>query len=635
MESKTRWRIFWLGLLTLFAVCALLPTVTSSEQLPVWFAKLFTRRVQLGLDLQGGLHIVYGVDLDKAVDDKASEIKRDFDDKLAEDKVDARVTTPLAPVGAITLTFANPADRARINEAFLSEYDEVLERRACPAENQADSVCFRVSSNYADRIKDSALDQAIETVRHRIDERGVASSEVVRKGDDIIVELPGLDEEAIERVKDIIRRTAKLEFKIVDNGAEYMNRLAKAVADDPRAKELEIAFETDLWVHDDTGNRFEDVTIRASDRTAFVSEEEAKKRGCWNENKRQQGGKMECTLSGRMVMEEYLAELLAGDQTLVVDDNHQIAFEQEPKRRADDTSPPTWRSYYLHRTVELGGSSVAQADVVWNPTTNRPEVLVTFNRFGGRRFGDLTKKNVGRKMAIILDEKVNSAPIIQSAIAGGRSTITMGGSDDAVMQREASDLVNVLRTGSLPAPLQEESSSVVGPLLGRDAVDQAKLAFILGSALVVLLMIVYYRMSGLIAIVALALNILFMLAMLAAFGATLTLPGIAAVVLTVGMAVDANIIIYERIREELRTGKSVRGAVDAGFSRAFAAILDGQLTTAAAGYVLYSYGSGPIQGFATMLIIGIVCTLFTATWCTRLLFEVYLGRGRQAMRIGI
>ena len=261
-------------------------------------------------------------------------------------------------------------------------------------------------------------------------------------------------------------------------------------------------------------------------------------------------------------------------------------------------------------------------------------MLVNFNRFGGRRFGELTSNNVGRKMAIMLDGKINSAPVIQTAITGGASNISMGSGDISVAQREAQDLVNVLKSGSLPAPLKEESSSNIGPLLGSDAVGKAQVAFGLGSLLVLLIMLGYYRTSGLVSIIALVMNILFMMAILALFGATLTLPGIAALVLTVGMAVDANIIIYERIREELRSGKSVRGAVDAGFSRGFAAIIDGQLTTGVAGYVLYSYGSGPIQGFATMLLIGIVCTLFTATWCTRLFFDHYVGR-RKAVTLAI
>jgi preprotein translocase subunit SecD len=211
----------------------------------------------------------------------------------------------------------------------------------------------------------------------------------------------------------------------------------------------------------------------------------------------------------------------------------------------------------------------------------------------------------------------------------------MGGSSNQQIEAEADDLVSVLKTGSLPAPLQEESSAALGPTLGSDAVIKARTAFVAGTILVLAVMMFYYRFAGLLSMIALAFNILFMLAILAGLNATLTLPGIAAVVLTVGMAVDANIIIYERIREELRAGKSIRGAVDAGFSHAFSAIVDGQLTTGVAGYVLLQYGSGPIRGFAVMLLIGIVTTLFTTLWCTRLFFEYYLGRGRKVTAISI
>jgi preprotein translocase subunit SecD len=340
-----------------------------------------------------------------------------------------------------------------------------------------------------------------------------------------------------------------------------------------------------------------------------------------------------CNVTGRQVLIQYLQELGETNPEFKLDDDHVYGFELvTPQNTKVD---PYWRSYYLQRPIELAGSAVQNSYVYWNPTSNKPEVLIEFNRWGGRRFGELTGQNVGRKMAIILDDKINSAPTIQTRIAGGSSSISMGGSDPKHMQKEAQDLVNVLRTGSLPAPLQVDSESKVGPLLGADAVNKAKFAFILGSVLVVLIMCIYYRTAGFLSILALGLNILFMMAILATFGATLTLPGIAAVVLTVGMAVDANIIIYERIREELRAGKSVKGAVDAGFGRGFAAILDGQLTTAVAGYVLYQYGSGPIKGFAVMLMIGILCTLFTATWVTRLFFEMWLGKGRKATTISI
>ena len=639
MDRKTKWRTFWLAALTLFAVLTLVPSVTSSRSVPVWFSKLFNKKVQLGLDLQGGLHIVYSINLKKAVEDKASELKRDIEAKLEGAKpkpIAGKVFMPSNVPGGVTITLDDAADKARVQGKFLSDYDEIISKRDCPPEQEANSVCLRVSSDYADRIKSSALEQAIRTVRERIDERGIAEPTVISKGDQIIVELPGLDEEEIERVKSLIKRTARLEFKMVVHGTQYMQSLYAHVADDAEAARLGIKEEIDQWRHDESGKQFQDYYLTAKDETRSFTIAEAKARGCWNKNKSEIAGKVDCSVTGKSIIADYVYALSVTNPELVIDEAHQFGYEYvTPQGSGPKKRDPYWRSYYMAKTVELGGSAVSAANVFWNPTTNAPEVLVEFNRWGGRRFGDMTESHIGHKMAIILDEKVNSAPVIQGAIRGGRSTITMGGSDAMAIQAEAQDLVDVLRTGSLPAPLVEESSSVIGPLLGRDAIRKTQFSFMLGSLLVILIMVFIYRLSGIISILALALNLTFMMGALAGLGAVLTLPGIAALVLTVGMAVDANIIIYERIREELRLNKSVRGAVDAGFSRGFAAILDGQCTTAVAAYVLMQYGSGPIRGFAVMLLIGIGCTLFTTTWCSRLFFEHYIGRGKKAAMISI
>ncbi len=637
MDRKLRWQTLFLAFLMVLAICTLIPTFVSSTVLPSWFSNAFNKKVQLGLDLQGGLYNVYSIDTNKAVDDKASEVKRDLEAKMAEQNITGRVYTPSRPIGSVTIELESAEDKDKIDSAFLSDFDEVLEPQECPADRQERSVCVKVSSDYADGVRKSALEQAILTIRDRINERGVSEPSVKAKGDQIVVELPGLDEEEIERTKDLIARTAKLEFKMVDDGAEYMTKLYRHVEGDAKAQELGITGGVDIWSHDDSGRQFTDYYLQAEDRNEWIAIPEARERGCWNRNLPESEGKVQCLITGRQRMADYVDELVKSDATFAMPDDHQLGYELvNPQSIGDaDRRDPYWRSYYLFRTVELSGSSISDSYKYWDPTTNRPAVLIVFNRYGGRRFGDMTAANVGKKMAIILDDKVNSAPVIQDAIRGGRSTITMGGSSNQIVEQEADDLVSVLKTGSLPAPLQEESSSQIGPLLGKDAVDRAQMSFLLGSVLVLIIMMLIYRMSGLISIVALVLNLTFMMAVLAGLGATLTLPGIAALVLTVGMAVDANIIIYERIREELRSGKSIRGAVDAGFSRGFAAIIDGQLTTAVAGYVLMQYGSGPIRGFAVMLLIGIACTLFTATWCTRLFFEFYVGKGRKVEQISI
>jgi len=238
-------------------------------------------------------------------------------------------------------------------------------------------------------------------------------------------------------------------------------------------------------------------------------------------------------------------------------------------------------------------------------------------------------------MAIILDEKVSSAPVIQGAIRQGRSTITVGGSNAQQQEEEAKGLVNVLKTGSLPAPLVEQSVAKLGPTLGRDAVAKAQLSFALGTVLVLVIMVSIYRWSGFIAVGGIIINVIMQLTVMSMFGATLTLPGIAALVLTVGMDVDGNILIYERIRDELNLGKSLKGSIDIGFGRAFSTILDGHMTTAAAGWVLLQYGTGPIHGFAVLLLVGIGTTLFVNTWVTRLLFDWYVHKKKDHGTISI
>ncbi len=631
MERALRWKTIVLLVLVALSVASLLPSVTGEEFL------VFDKKVKLGLDLKGGLHLVYRVDLDKVIDDKAGELRRDIEAALAEQKIAGRVETPRPnasagiPLGALFIIPEGAgAGLDKVKGTLLDDYEEMLSTIDCPADRQG-AVCLRVDPDYADSIKTSALDQAIRTINDRVDRSGVTEPTIIKKGEDIVVELPGTDDEENERLRTIINRTAQLEFKIVDDGTPFMQRLAEQVTRDPAAAERGISVEPESWTSESSDTVHNDYYLTAKDRKEFVTAEDAARFGCNIRDKvASSDGKYECTITGRTILDLYLKSL---PEQFRPDDNHQFGFEEVQPRAATmglRAVEKSWRTFYMNRTAELTGTAISQADVTWDPTTNRPDVLVQFNRHGARRFGDLTSKNVGRKMAIILDEKVTSAPIIQSAITGGRSTITMGGGDPQTVQREAEDLVNVLRTGALPAPLVESQSSQVGALLGQDAIDRAQFAMGVGAILVILIMVYFYKLSGVVANVAMTLNILFQMAVLAGFQATLTLPGIAGLVLTIGMAVDSNIIIYERIREELRAGKSVRGAVDAGFNRAFWTVFDAHVTNFIAGFVLMEYGTGPIRGFAVMLLIGVVCNLFTSTWVSRFMFDFWLTRRKNA-----
>ncbi len=293
-----------------------------------------------------------------------------------------------------------------------------------------------------------------------------------------------------------------------------------------------------------------------------------------------------------------------------------------------------WRTYVVYATTaQVDGSMISDAQVSVDPQENRPFVSLTFNPHGAEVFARVTEDNVKKRFAIVLDERVNSAPVIQTRIAGGQARITLGGdSDFQQTMREANELMVVLRAGALPAPLSEGKQDFIGPTLGSDTIRHARNAMIVGIALVLTFMAVYYGAAGWIANGAVLVNLLLQLAALALFSATITLPGLAGLALTVGMSVDNNVLINERIREEMRAGKSFRAAVDAGYNHAFTAIFDGHVTTFISGVVLLEYGSGPVKGFAVTLLIGIIANLFTGVFATRVVFD-YLVRGLRVKHL--
>ncbi len=581
MERSLKWRTAALVIITIACVCVVLPSFIPRDRFPNWFNKIFTAKMSMGLDLQGGLHLVYSIDLDKAVDDRASELKRDIESRFADENIKGTVRTPSQPLGAVTVTLEDGTKKAEVQRQIASDYGDTITMIECPKDAGANPICFRVSSNYAESVKKAALTNAVATIRERINEKGVAEPNVVEKGDDIIVELPGLDKEMIDETKGIIARTAKLEMKVVDDctvytpsgctaansthdGSPYMRQLYKHVGSDrkgnptdPEALKLDIKADIDQWRPDEGGATHTDYFLIAPDRTEWVPIAWAKKHGCPIEKDQEvRDGKIECNVTGRQIIERYLygdkelgyQGLIEKDPTFKVPDDRQIGFELiDPQPNAKDRTI-RWRTYFLERAVRLTGSAISNAMGGYDPNTNRPIVLLDFNRYGGRIFGDVTAQIVGMKFATILDDKVKSAPIINGAIRGGRASITLGGGDATAQEQERDELVAVLKTGSLPAPLREESASTVGPSLGMDAIQKTQLSFIIGIILVVLIMVGIYKWSGWIAVFAVVFHRALTLAVMALFGATLTLPGIAAIVLSIGMEVDGNILIYERIR---------------------------------------------------------------------------------------
>jgi len=593
MERSWWWKAALYAAVTVLAVLYLIPTVVPEEKQPGFIKKYFEKRIELGLDLQGGLHLVYEVNVDKAVAGKVDRLSADIEDRLRKDKGVSDLNVNREGRDDIILTFKPPSDEAKLDDSILKEYRKTIDVVSRDATTGV--VRLRLDPGQVEEVRDYALRQGIETIRGRVDKFGVAEPTIIKKGTDIIVELPGLKSADFERIKSIIGRTAQLEFKIVDDGSEYMRKVAASV---PKGSGIDVLPES--WTEKDTGKAHEDVELRAKSRDT---------------------------------LQKFFAGL-TGDLALPPD--HEIGYEEVQSRNENGELTPdrSWRTYYLHKRAALTGEYLANADQTWDQQTGRPEISYEMDRQGAAINERLTGDNVGRKMAILLDDQVKSAPVIESRI-GARGRITLGGfGDPFAMQQDAKDLVSVLRSGALPAPLRKTFETQVGPTMGRDAVQKAKFSMYIGAAAVILFMLIYYRLSGIIAVVAMILNMLYMIAILAAFEASLTLPGIAGLVLTIGMAVDANIIIYERIREELRTGKSVRTAVDTGFSRAFWTVFDAHVTNFVAGVVLYSYGSGPIRGFAVTLLVGIITNLFTSYWLSHWMFDAAVGR-RGAARTSL
>jgi preprotein translocase subunit SecD len=425
MDRSLKWRTFVLVASTIFFILILLPSFVPKQNLPrlPWpVSKIWSSKMSLGLDLQGGLHLVYSIDLDKAIDDKASEIKRSLDSRFTDEKVKGATKTPASPVGAVTVLIDNASDAPKVRKWIDEDFGKDITMLDCPKGEPPNTVCFRVSSTFGDNLKKDALTNAVATIRERINEKGVAEPNVVEKGDQIIVELPGLDDEQIQETKDIIARTAKLEMKVVDDcstynpigctasnsahdGSPYMKKIfakvgsdAKGNPTDPEAAKLEIRAEVDQWRPDEGGGVHTDYYLIAPDREESVPAAWAK-RHCINNNEENvvEGGLVKCNITGRQVIERYLfgdkdlgyVGLVEQDESFKVPDDRQLGFEAIDVQPGAKDKRHFWRTYYLERAVRLTGSSIANAMGSYDPNTNRPVVLLDFNRFGGRIFGDV------------------------------------------------------------------------------------------------------------------------------------------------------------------------------------------------------------------------------------------------------
>jgi preprotein translocase subunit SecD len=521
-------RLYVAATLAALAVVLLLPT--ANVTLPEWWkGYLPIPKIQLGLDLQGGTHMLLEVKLDAAV---RSAVARRADDLKRELKLNkipfAQVS--VGPSGTLTAELKNTSDRSAFQSLVEKSFSEFT---MAPAEGSGSGPAFDLKLRVPEelRIRRGAMDQALETIRNRIDQLGVRETTVAREGDnDILVQLPGIQDP--EHAKELIGKTAVLEFKLVDDSHSVQDALQ-------------------------TGPP-------------------------------------------------------AGDEIVY------------GPARGEGREP-----FLVESPVLMTGDSVVDARVRPGSRLEGPYVSVDLDQRGAKIFDAVTADNVGRRLAIILDRTVYSAPVIKERIPGGKVSIT-----GRFSINEAHDLAIVLRSGALPAPVEIIEERTVGPSLGRDSIRQGELSFVVGAAVVLIFMAAYYSRAGLVADVGLVLNILLLLCVMAAMQATLTLPGIAGIVLTLGMSVDANVLVNERMREELRNGRSPREAVRLGYEHAWSAIRDSNISTFVAGLILFQFGTGPVKGFAVTLCVGVLTGLFSCVVVTRAWYD-YLISARKLTALSV
>lgn len=517
MRASRGW-IATILIVTVLSLILLAPTFLG-DSTPSWWGKLFPDRgIRLGLDLKGGIFLLIGVDSEKGVEHELAGIKDFMNEELKEDKVlikGSKITDD-----SLTLQFFSKADLDKARGVADENFTEIAS-----IEEDNLSLNFALKGVYVADVEERAIDQVKQVIENRVSELGLVEPSIQKAGDNrILIQVPGASEKDRQRIIDIIKRSAVLEFKIVSNtGATEETVLAALDVATP--EELS---QSNLTLH--PGN------TGVANESFFVTTLDAPVTG----------------------------ESLSGAR---------LIFD------------------------ELG----------------KPAVSFTFKGEGASKFGVLTEQNIGQRLAIVLDGTIKSAPTIQERITSqGRITGNF-------TTEEAKDLALVLRSGALPVPVEIEQERTVGPSLGKESIDKGTTSMIIGGILVIIFMIFFYKLQGVVADVALILNMLFIMGFLSAFGVTLTLPGIAGLVLTLGMAVDGNIIIFERIKEELSTGKSPLAAIDAGYGRSLWTVLDANITTLITALILFWFGTGPIKGFAATLTIGIISTVFSNVVVARII----------------
>jgi preprotein translocase subunit SecD len=533
MKKNIRTRVVLLVLSVLVSILFFLPSTPWYSSFPPWWKKyLPSKGITLGLDLQGGIHLILEVEEDKAVEN-LTERTANYMKALFEEKKLSVQSVKRSSATEIVIQYPESTKKEDLLKQIEPNFPTFGLKEDKPGE-----LVFSLGEIEIKRIKDNATTQALETIRNRIDQFGVAEPLIQRQGtNQIVIQLPGVKDP--QRAKRLIGETAQLEFKLLNEDSPLIGQLPLNVV---------------------------------------PSEEEN-------------------------IVKEFQSKLPEGDE---------ILFEKVVNK---ETGRVTRRPYVVKKRAVLTGDLLTDARVAIGQF-NEPYVSITFDATGAQLFAKVTAENVRKRLAIVLDNVIYSAPVINESIPSGRAQI-----NGNFTTQDANDLAIVLRAGALPAPVRTLQDLTVGPSLGRDSIEKGIRATVIAGTLVVIFMVFYYRFSGLIADFALILNLIVLVGALAAMNATLTLPGIAGVILTIGMGVDSNVLIFERIREELRQGKSVRLAVDSGYEKAFLTIIDSHVTTLITAFILFLFGTGPIKGFAVSLSLGITINLFTALVGTKVVFD--------------
>jgi len=583
-------------------------------------------RLVAGLDLRGGLRLVYTVDVAEAVKDKRDSYYEDMRRELAKLYADHQgdeapsdavlvklreridLQAPRNRSHTILLSVKDGQDPAKIDTRFVNLFKPDLEMRRIDARNFEFSIRQAAESS----IRERAVAQAKDIVLRRVDSMGLREAAVSTRDEDIIIEVPGEDEASFAEIRDIISKTARLEFKMVDDTSSYFETLEQSATPESLPEGLEFQRENAPIGLNEKGEELTGAVTyaylpKAKDETTQQTFER-------------------------------LREWAVG---LTPPADREIGFEivrsvtDEASQKEEEVG---YRTHLLRARAEITGDMIRDAQAMPDQSSTGMGswgVQLRFSDKGGNIFERITGDNVNKRFAIILDDKVESTPRIMDKISGGSSRITMGSGDPQVQLRDAKKLELVLRSGALPAPITPSNEQRIGPSLGKDSIRLGIEGAVAGGILVMLFMIMYYRLAGVIADLSVLMNLFVQLAVMASFGASMTLPGIAGLALTLGMGLDAHVLINERTREELRDGKGTRVAVELGYSKALSAIVDGQLTTLIAAIVLAQYGTGPIKGFAVTLMVGVACSMFTGVVVSRVLFDIWVrSAGKKIISLG-